>query len=63
MKALMIGASGAVGREVLRLLLEDDDVHEIWHEAVEALCNNAREISVTMLDGQVASIEAICCFK
>ncbi len=43
-------------------LMEDDDVHEILDEAVEALCNNAREISVTMLDGQVASIEAICCF-
>ena len=29
MKALMIGASGAVRREVLRLLLADDDVHEV----------------------------------
>ena len=29
MKASMIGASGAVGREVLRLLLEDNDVDEV----------------------------------
>jgi hypothetical protein len=44
-------------------LMEVDDVHEILEEAVEALCNNAREISVNLLDGQVAAIEAICCFS
>lgn len=44
-------------------LMENYDEHEIIEEAIEALCNNAREISVAALNGEVAWIEAICCFS